>query len=124
MADETKKRLEQILRDFSGLDTAKELFSELNYDIGRDTLSRVDWGRTAAIARQLANYARRLDGGPPPHGTQGSARSDCHTLGHRFRLDQAAGRFWPHGPVGPCISPHGQRELTHWHYIVRHDSQD
>ena len=50
MADQEQYKVEQILKDFRNLDSAKELFSELNYDIARDSLSRRDWGTIATEA--------------------------------------------------------------------------
>ena len=47
MADQEQYKVEQILKDFKNLDNAKELFSELNYDIARDSLSRRDWSKIA-----------------------------------------------------------------------------
>ena len=38
MADQEQYKVEKILKDFKNLDNAKELFSELNYDIARDRL--------------------------------------------------------------------------------------
>ena len=43
-------RVEDILKDFSGLNSAKELFSELNYEVARDTLGRRGWSRQAQAA--------------------------------------------------------------------------
>ena len=50
MAEQEQYSVEQILKDFRNLDSAKELFSELNYDIARDSLSRRDWGKIAIEA--------------------------------------------------------------------------
>ena len=61
MADKEQKRgVADILRAFSGLDSAKELFSELNYDIARGTISRQGWG--SKLAREaLANDPQIID---------------------------------------------------------------
>ncbi len=49
-----KQSVADILRAFSGLDSAKELFSELNYDVARGTIPRQGWG--SKLAREaLAN---------------------------------------------------------------------
>jgi len=50
MMEGTKEKVAEVLRDFSGLGSAKELFSELNYDIARDSLPRRDWGKAAKEA--------------------------------------------------------------------------
>ncbi|MHC4603921.1 MAG: DNA methyltransferase, partial [Planctomycetota bacterium] len=50
MTEGIKEKVAEVLGDFSGLDSAKELFSELNYDIARDSLSRRDWGKAAKEA--------------------------------------------------------------------------
>lgn len=47
---ETHKRAKDILTDLKGLDKARELFAELNYDVTHDTLSRAGWGKAAAEA--------------------------------------------------------------------------
>ncbi len=43
-------RIEDILKDFSGLKSAKELFAELNYEVSRDTLARRGWNQQAQTA--------------------------------------------------------------------------
>lgn len=45
-----KQSVKEILGDFSSLDSAKQLFSELNCDITRDSLSRQNWSKSAKEA--------------------------------------------------------------------------
>lgn len=57
MTDQEQYSVEQILKDFKNLDNAKELFSELNYDIARDSLSRRDWGKIDLVESRLKKAA-------------------------------------------------------------------
>jgi type I restriction-modification system DNA methylase subunit len=50
MAEQIKERIADILGDFSSLNSAKELFSELNYKIVRNELPRHGWGKMAREA--------------------------------------------------------------------------
>ncbi|MHC4489198.1 MAG: Eco57I restriction-modification methylase domain-containing protein, partial [Planctomycetota bacterium] len=50
MTEKIKEKVAGVLGDFSGLDSAKALFAELNYDIARDSLSRQNWGKAALEA--------------------------------------------------------------------------
>ena len=47
---ETRERVSEILSHLSDLDGVRNLFSELNYDVARDELSRRDWGKAAKEA--------------------------------------------------------------------------
>ncbi len=57
MAEQGQYSIEKILKDFRNLDSAKELFSELNYDIARDSLSRRDWGKIDLVELRLKKAA-------------------------------------------------------------------
>jgi hypothetical protein len=50
MAEEVKESVYDILGDFKGMESAKELFSELGYDRAKDPLSRRDWSKAATEA--------------------------------------------------------------------------
>jgi len=52
MAKDTETRVHNILGQLRGLDKARELFSELNYDPAHDPISRKGWGE--AVANALA----------------------------------------------------------------------
>ena len=106
----TRERVHEILSDLSGLDGVRDLFSELNYDVAEDDLSRRDWGNAARTA--LADDPQVI----AYHGDfqiiHARLASDRLLLGMERPVVNTLLRNHPY-----ALFVFSNERLSHWHFV-------
>jgi len=117
MATDTEAKVHNILSNLRGLDKARELFAELNYDPAHDLISRKEWGE--AVTNTLAEDPQVIASHHDFKIVYAHLDSDGLLLGNERPVVNRLLREFPY-----LLCLFSDRQQQQWHFVnIKYDEE-